>query len=135
MVTGIFVNLFFKIAFYIVLFAPIATGQCFTVRISELIVKSPKEIPNGCYRLFSLLILHAGCSGCTYSAEITQVNSSPKENTANRFTRFDGAAISYGGPLIGCRIPALYFPQNLQDRFRSGIAFSHQLHAFVPKFF
>jgi hypothetical protein len=47
MVTGIFINLLFEIALHIFFFAPIATGQCFAVRIAELLIKSLKEIPNG----------------------------------------------------------------------------------------
>lgn len=86
MVTGVFVNLLFEISFNVFFFAPIATGKFFAVGITEFVDKSLKKIPHRCNGLFSLSIFDVWRAGGILAAEITEIDSSPKKDAANRFS-------------------------------------------------
>ncbi len=123
------------IAFHISFLAPVAAGKGLAVCIAKLCYESLVKIAYTGDRQFASLTFSIRYTGRIGAAEIPQIDCSADKDTICGFARSNSSTIAGGRPLIGNRAPITCFPQNLQDRFRSGIAFSHQLHAFVPKFF
>jgi hypothetical protein len=62
-------------------------------------------------------------------------NRPTEKGTTDCFPRLDGPRVSYRGPLMGRCLPSFRFPQYLQDRLGSGVAFLHMFECIAIECF
>ena len=109
--------------------APVTAGQRLAIGVAKALDEPTKETSYLLDRLSPALSLDHWRFSSIHSLKIAQEDRPSKERAAYRLARSDCPVIAGDSPLVRRWLPALSFPQNLQDGLGSGIASHHQLNS------